>query len=147
MQKKTNNKMINVLLILIGLACVLWVFAGIRGTSSNRRPRATKIPTRRPASDPTSVGITLTYVVEGTASQADLTWRNEQEGTQQAKVNIPHQIEYNVEPGYNAYISAQNSGESGTITCKIIINSELWRESTSSGAYKITTCSGLVGSD
>lgn len=40
------------------------------------------------------------------------------------------------------YLSAQNRGSSGSITVIIIVNNEVWKSSTSSGAYVIATASG-----
>lgn len=40
------------------------------------------------------------------------------------------------------YISAQNNTNSGYVTVVIIVNNEVWKNSTSSGSYVIATASG-----
>lgn len=40
------------------------------------------------------------------------------------------------------YISAQNDTDSGYVTVIIIVNNEVWKNSTSSGAYVIATANG-----
>lgn len=40
------------------------------------------------------------------------------------------------------YISAQNNGSTGSIVVLIIVNNEVWKSSTSSGAYVIATADG-----
>jgi hypothetical protein len=50
-----------------------------------------------------------------------------------------------VERGAFLYLSAQNQNDYGAVTCEIWVDGIKWRESTSSGAYKIVSCSGSAG--
>ena len=45
-------------------------------------------------------------------------------------------------PGEFVYISAQNEGEYGSVTCRITVDGVVVSENTSSGAYGIATCEG-----
>jgi hypothetical protein len=85
------------------------------------------------------------YKVTGTASRASLTYNNEQGGTEQTEIAIPWEKQFTVKRGEFLYISAQNEGETGSVTCEIWVDGNKWRESTSSGAYKIASCSGSAG--
>lgn len=90
----------------------------------------------------------LIYDVSGTAYSAMVTYRTSS-GTQQATVDLPMQnnagtrgvrMQGSSIPDF-AYISAQNQGETGTITCRITLNGQTISENTSSGAYAVVSCS------
>jgi hypothetical protein len=85
------------------------------------------------------------YQVSGTANSASLTYSNAQGGTEQMEVSIPWEKTLTVEKGNFLYLSAQNKGEYGSITVKILINNKVWKKSTSSGAFVIADCSGGAG--
>ncbi|HNT76392.1 MAG TPA: hypothetical protein PKH77_15360, partial [Anaerolineae bacterium] len=87
----------------------------------------------------------VTYKITGTASRASLTYQNAQGGTEQTVVSIPWKESLIVESGDFLYLSAQNEGEFGSVTCEIWVNDVKWKESTSQGAYVIATCSGSAG--
>ncbi len=87
----------------------------------------------------------VVYKVTGTASGASLTYANAQGGTEQRDVRVPWQTQMSVQDGAFLYLSAQSDDEYGTIICEIQVDGRRWRESTSSGAYVISTCSGLAG--
>ncbi len=89
----------------------------------------------------------VTYKITGSASRASITYENEQGGTEQGVVKIPWERSLTAKKLQFLYISAQNEDEFGSITCEIWVDGIKWRESTSSGAYVISTCSGLAGSD
>lgn len=87
----------------------------------------------------------VTYEVTGSASSVSVTLENDQGGTEQGEYALPFKETFTMERGDFAYISAQNQGESGSVTCRILIDGEEWRESTSEGAYVIASCDGTVG--
>lgn len=89
----------------------------------------------------------VVYKISGTASRAFLTYQNEQGGTEQTEISIPWKGTLTVKEGEFLYISAQNQGDSGSVTCEIWVNDTKWKESTSSGAYVIASCSGSAGSN
>ncbi len=94
-----------------------------------------------------SAGHEVTYRLGGTAETVGITYSNVQGGTEQrdaVRTNWTHAMT-GVERGQFVYISAQNNGRSGSVSCQIVVDEVVFRESTSSGAYAIATCSGRVG--
>jgi hypothetical protein len=95
-----------------------------------------------------STSYTVTYEVTGDgAYSGSMTYENETGGTEQGDYKLPFRKVFDMGFGDFAYISAQNNGESGKITCRILIDGIEWKKSTSSGAYAIASCSGSVGSE
>lgn len=86
----------------------------------------------------------VTYEVTGTAHSASMTYNNEQGGTEQGDYNLPFRKNYTMEYDSFLYISAQNDGETGSVTCSIYVNGTKVKTSTSQGAYVIATCSGSL---
>lgn len=83
----------------------------------------------------------VTYKVTGTARRASLMYYNSSGGSEQRTVRLPWQMTFGPEESEQfLYISAQNEGDSGTITCEILVNGHRVKRSTSSGAYVIATC-------
>ena len=89
--------------------------------------------------------IDVEYKVTGTASEVDVTYENEDGGTsQQSNVSVPWSYSFTGDPGDFVYISAQNQGESGSVTVTIYTDGDKFKSSTSSGAYVIATASGSL---
>lgn len=86
----------------------------------------------------------VTYFVNGSASAARLTYTNATGGTDQKEVGLPWRLRFNSKPREHAYISAQNSGESGTVYVEIQVNGKTLQTGEASTAYGIATASGLV---
>jgi hypothetical protein len=96
----------------------------------------------------------VTYKVEGTTSQASITFANASGDTsQQSDIDVPltrksDSGEGLVLNGMGAgdflYISAQNSKSSGSVTCAIEVDGIRVKENTSHGGYTIATCSGRL---
>ena len=103
-----------------------------------------------PAKTPAAVRVAddvLEYHVTGTATAANVTYSSAS-GTVQNTVDVPMRnkgggvgviMKGAAIPSF-AYISAQNDGASGSVTCKIVLNGTVVAENTSTGAYKIATC-------
>jgi hypothetical protein len=82
-------------------------------------------------------------VITGTASSVSVTLSNPTGGTEQyIDVYLPCTYSYSSFPANWLYISAENNGESGTVTVTIYVKGYLYKTSTSSGAYTIATASG-----
>ena len=106
----------------------------------------TGMPTKSP-----SVGkaapISVAYYVDGTASSVNVTYATSG-GTSQAEVDLPltnkagdEGIQMTTANAPNfLYISAQNTGESGNVRCRIVVDSVVVAQNTASGAYMIATC-------
>lgn len=98
-----------------------------------------------PIEEYTPSGYSVRYRVAGTAKAGSMVWENSQGGTEMGDYNLPWQKSFTFAGGDFVYISAQNQGETGSIICQIWVNGVKWKESTSTGAYSIATCSGSVG--
>jgi hypothetical protein len=86
----------------------------------------------------------VVYKITGTASKVNVTLSNATGGIEQyTNVRLPEEYSYDSFSDDFVYISAQNQGEYGTVTVSIYVNGELFKTSTSSGAYVIATASGL----
>lgn len=96
----------------------------------------------------------VVYEVDGSATKIDITMETSTGNTsQQSGLSVPLTSRGESEPGLQvgtfscgdfAYISAQNQGESGSLTCRIRSDGVVIEEATSNGAYVIVTCSGEV---
>jgi hypothetical protein len=93
--------------------------------------------------------VSVLYEVEGTAESATITAQmptgttqasgkavplTRTDGTRGIKVDFPREA--------FVYISAQNEGASGDITCRITVDGVVVSENTASGGYTIATCQG-----
>lgn len=94
-------------------------------------------------SGPTSV----VYEVEGTADSVSITIQTPSGSSQAANRAVP--LTSDGSPGIEiagftagdfVYLSAQNEGEYGTVTCRISVDGDVVSEVTSTGAYTIATC-------
>ena len=93
------------------------------------------------------------YTVLGTAAGADLTWSDGNGGTEQAQgkavpmvdeAGQPSWISFEAASGAPLYISAQNTGDFGDVTCVIEVDGAEVKRATSSGAYAVVSCSTLT---
>ena len=92
----------------------------------------------------TEADTTVVYEVTGTATEVSITISNPQGGTEQyASAGLPSKFTYHGFPNNFLYISAQNLGDSGSVTVTIYINDMVYKTSTSKGAYVIATASGI----
>lgn len=93
----------------------------------------------------------VTYEVEGSAPSVNITMNTPTGTSQQQDVRVPitnrsgtEGLKVTMRSGSFAYISAQNTGSAGVLTCHILLNGVDVVDNTSSGAYAIVTCSGRV---
>lgn len=85
------------------------------------------------------------YKVTGTAATVDVTIENEDGGCSQfSDVSVPWTYSFEREEGEFVYVSAQNCGNSGSVTVTIYKDGDTFKTSTSSGAYVIATASGTL---
>lgn len=89
------------------------------------------------------------YHLTGTAVGADLTWSDGSGQIAQAagkKVPLtdgsgePMSIDFKASSGARLYVSGQNTGPTGTVSCRIVVDGETVAENTSDGGYAIVTC-------
>lgn len=95
----------------------------------------------------------VVYFVEGTASSVSITVTDAEGDTEQATNRAVPLSNSSGRPGLNIgcvpsgqflYISAQNEGESGTVTCRIEADGRTVAEATSTGSYVIATCDDVA---
>jgi hypothetical protein len=88
----------------------------------------------------------------GTKSGA-VTMRTESGGTIQLNVALPMRNTDTGEPGLGSdkfkpgdqlYVSLQNREAAGSVTCRIEVDGKVIDEATSSGGYKVVSCTGKV---
>jgi hypothetical protein len=130
-------------LFLVGAA----ITTAASDTSDDSRPSS-------PGTGSSSRGHTVTYKVEGTTTQASITYENANGDTsQQSDIDVPltrqsdggHGIVLNgMRRGAFLYISAQNSKRSGSVTCIIEVDGVVVETNTSYGGFTIATCSGRL---
>lgn len=91
----------------------------------------------------------VTYKVTGTARAAGLTFTSPDGSTNQIDaVDIPWEwANLTFDTGSHAYLSAQNAGETGSLTAEIWLDGHLWKRGDAAGAYTIAGVSGMIGSE
>lgn len=84
----------------------------------------------------------IVYTLSGTARAADVTFVTPDGSTDQRDhVAVPMGgIGYEIDPGGFLYISAQNTGRSGSLTCTITEDGVEVARHTSVGGYSTVTC-------
>lgn len=126
---------------------VLVLLAGCGGST----PAPSRPAPAAPA--PRVVDTRIRYEVDGANGMlADLTIATPTGTSQQQDVTIPLHaadstlpgLEFTYRPGAFVYISAQNKGEYGSLTCRIVeaVSNRVIAENTASGAYAIASCNG-----
>lgn len=95
--------------------------------------------------NPFDPSIDVKYKVTGTAATVDVTYENSSGGvSQESDVEVPWSYSFTGDPGDFVYISAQNQGQTGTVTVTIYRDGDVFKTSTSEGAYVIATASGTL---
>lgn len=85
------------------------------------------------------------YEVTGSAITVSTTIENEDGGTSQfADVAVPWTYQFEGRQGDFVYVSAQNQGDTGSVTVTIYYDGDVFKTSTSSGAYVIATAYGSL---
>ncbi len=115
--------------IVMGVALIGWMFYN---AAADQRPV-----------EQSGGSTAVTYEVSGTASRVGLTYSNAQGGTEQIEVSLPWKKGFTIEGKTALYISAQNQGEHGSVRTRIMAGSQVIKESSSDGAYKIASASVL----
>lgn len=78
-------------------------------------------------------------------NSCDLTYENKSGGTEQIDdASYNWSYSFTGEVGQFVYISAQNNNNSGIVTVNISVDGEIYKTSTSTGAYVIATASGSI---
>lgn len=96
--------------------------------------------------------VEVLYEVEGTATGTNITIEAPTGTVQGNNKAVPlgnpttgkKGISYTMPRGHFVYLSAQNTGAKGTITCRITVDGKVVASNTSSGGYAIAGCSGTA---
>lgn len=94
------------------------------------------------SSNTTKSSYKVTYKITGNADSVSITYRNAQGGTEQQDVKSPWSKALTIPYGAFLYISGQNQGKYGKVTCSIEVDGVEVRTSSSGAAYGIATCNG-----
>lgn len=141
--KKSNQNFWIILALLVTASCAWLVFFSGNDPSPSSEFDLPDSSGPEPTSRPTN--LMVIYTVTGSASSVDLTIENESGNTEQhSEVDLPYQKSFRTEPGQFVYVSAQNNDESGSVECKITVDGRTLETASSSGAYVIASCGGLV---
>jgi hypothetical protein len=86
----------------------------------------------------------VTYIVEGSTTKANVNYSKDGGSQEQvADVTLPFEKTLEVQYGTPLVIIAQNLNDSGTITCRILVNGEEIQSATSEGGFVAVSCSGM----
>jgi hypothetical protein len=131
--------------IVAGILLVITVVVNLPGVK-HESPSTTG--SSRAASAPERPPLRVLYEVEGTASGASLTYATN-DGSAQGETALPLMntkgtagVGFTATSGQFLYLSAQNLGEAGTVTCRISVDGVTISENTSNGSYSIASCDG-----
>jgi len=137
---KKSHTLRNVLLILglLGVLVVGGCFAIVAATGDAINDAVDD------ASKAASTGHDVTYRVTGTAKTADVTFTTDgsTSTSQENGVAVPWSKDLKIDGElFSVYqVLAQNGGETGKVTCEILVDGESVKTNTSAGAYAIATC-------
>ena len=138
-KKKTSTGMIVLGVIL--LLAIIGAIAGNQKSSSN-----SALPTSSPSVDYVAPAYSpppqVIYSISGTFAGASVTMQAPT-GTVQSEYHGAGTVgTYSFDSGDFVYLSAQNQGDSGSITCTITEGDTVISTNTSTGAYVIASCNG-----
>jgi hypothetical protein len=137
-----RHKKLGIILIIASVVLVIGIAAGTNSSKSSVSNVETTSTDRHE----------VTYLLSGTTREASITYSTPNGGTaQQSDIDVPlvtksgHVgIVQTFGKGDFVYLSAQNSLDSGTITCTIQVDGVTVLTNTSSGAYVIAECDGRL---
>ncbi|VFA96604.1 MmpS family transport accessory protein [Nocardia cyriacigeorgica] len=93
--------------------------------------------------------VTVTYRVEGTSSEASVTYSGrDMNMAQETSITLPWSKDVTID-GLGKFVSmtATNNADSGEITCRILVGEKVISEQTSSGPFASASCSGDAGQE
>ncbi|MEO3978792.1 hypothetical protein [Streptomyces sp. CAU 1734] len=135
----TVGRGVSVGLLMFVLVALLWNIVRFGGSGDDDAPKTERLA--RPGS------VQVEYRVLGSATGADLTWTDGRGQTSQASGKAVPLTSKDGRPlgfvatrGASLYLSAQNTGASGDLTCEIVVNGHVIAKNTSSGGYTVVTC-------
>lgn len=141
-QAPMRHPQLTAIIFLVSMGALVWVFY-TTGVFSKRTIDEFVLPESLVEDTSSDVVVVTYFVTSSPGVVVDLTYANEDGGTEQRdNVTLPFTDHLTVPHGEHLYISAQNQGDSGTVTCEIQHDSIAFEKATSSGAYVIAQCNG-----
>lgn len=86
----------------------------------------------------------VVYIVEGSTSEASLTYTNETGGLNQDKVKVDWKKSFKAKPGQYVSLSAQNEYKTGELRVKITVDGKTFQEAASNEGYGIASVNGSL---
>lgn len=96
-------------------------------------------------SNPFDTSIQVRYEVTGSAEYVNVTYQNDSGGISQVtNVPLPWSISFSGDPEDYVYLSAQNQGETGSVTVTIFKDGDVFKRATSQGSFVVASVSGTL---
>lgn len=89
----------------------------------------------------------IEYEVNGTANKALISYINGDGGTEQVVMLLPWTRKIKVDENSPIVISAQNQGNTGTVSCSIWVGADRWKYSKTTAPFGVVTCSGVISDE
>lgn len=94
-------------------------------------------------SNPFDYSIDLRYEVTGSAGTVNITYENLNGGISQVSGRqLPWSVTLTADPGDYVFLSAVNTGETGSVTVTIFDDGDVFKRATSEGAHVTASVSG-----
>jgi hypothetical protein len=139
---------------LVTLCLICGVFVVTRGGDDAKDDTAAPSATAAPAATSTGAGAaaggakkakghTVTYEVTGSGT-ASVTYIADLQGSQEQQNDVALPFTKEISSGESllmmSVVAQRKSGDSGEITCRILLDGKEVKKSTSSGSYAVATC-------
>lgn len=135
---RANSDGKGIFLVVLGTLVLLLVVGAVASNTNSSTSRPSQIPIQRDPAPP--VARDVTYESGGSASRGAMTMITPS-GTSQVTRTVPHSSTHSgFRSGDFLYVSVQNQGDSGSISCAISAGGRVLASNRSSGAYAIVTC-------
>jgi hypothetical protein len=96
-------------------------------------------------SNPFDTSIEVRYEVTGTAELVNITYQNDSGGISQVtNMPLPWSLSFSGDPADYVYLSAQNQGETGSVTVTIYKDGDVFKRASSEGSHVIASVSGTL---
>lgn len=96
-------------------------------------------------SNPFDASIAVRYEVTGSTEYVNITYENDSGGISQVtNVPVPWSLSFSGDIEDYVYLSAQNQGETGSVTVTIFRDENVFKKATSKGSYVIASVSGTL---
>ena len=88
---------------------------------------------------------TVTYQVMGSAERIAISYHNASGATEQRDITGHWSTSFTTTTWQHVSITAFNPTLAGSVTCRLVVDGVVIQEATSTGAWKVASCSTLAG--